>query len=272
MHYIKKLLKLVITPVTHFIGNFTKRYYFEDNIRVYDYNLNKQNSKRLNFINHRKVYKFSEQFVKGKICLDAGCGSGYGSNILSKEAKKVYGIDASSKSLKYAKSSYKNIDFERMFLPKLSFPDSFFDLCICSEVLEHLKEYSKEGDTVRELKRVLKPNGIMILATPNIELLNNHGFGYEELKSLLDKNFNNVAFFENSLIPRDKALWEYRLNNNKHGLIYTKNINLNETCQGAEHDNKLKESNINDPYGFDNIQIQLKELHNTHSFLAVCKN
>ena len=42
---------------------------------------------------HFHRYAFAAQFVKGKRVLDMACGDGYGSNMLSKEAEYVVGID-----------------------------------------------------------------------------------------------------------------------------------------------------------------------------------
>jgi SAM-dependent methyltransferase len=47
----------------------------------------------------------------------------------------------------------------------LPFPDASFDLITCTEVIEHLEHYRS---TLREMYRVLKPGGTLVLSTPNI--------------------------------------------------------------------------------------------------------
>lgn len=47
----------------------------------------------------------------------------------------------------------------------LPFEDSTFDLVTCTEVIEHLEHYRY---TIREMFRVLKPGGTLVLTTPNI--------------------------------------------------------------------------------------------------------
>ena len=47
----------------------------------------------------------------------------------------------------------------------LPYADQSFDLVTCTEVIEHLEHYRY---TLREIYRILKPNGILVLTTPNI--------------------------------------------------------------------------------------------------------
>jgi len=47
----------------------------------------------------------------------------------------------------------------------LPYPDASFDLVTCTEVIEHLEDFRS---TVREIGRVLRPDGICIISTPNI--------------------------------------------------------------------------------------------------------
>ena len=67
------------------------------------------------------------------------------------------------------------------------FADNQFDLVICSEVLEHIKEYGKEDQAVNELKRITRPSGVIVIGTPNKKLLPDHGFSFEEMDPLMKK-------------------------------------------------------------------------------------
>ena len=61
-------------------------------------------------------YQLASRYVKGKIVLDAGCGSGYGSEELAKAgAKKVYGIDLVADSINYCQThhSHPNLVFRK---------------------------------------------------------------------------------------------------------------------------------------------------------------
>ena len=48
---------------------------------------------------------------------------------------------------------------------QLPFPDASFDVVTCTEVVEHLEHYR---DTLRDMHRVLKPGGTLVITTPNI--------------------------------------------------------------------------------------------------------
>ncbi|HNW23798.1 MAG TPA: class I SAM-dependent methyltransferase [Candidatus Dojkabacteria bacterium] len=93
--------------------------------------------------------------------LDVGCGhSTLLADIYSKTTN-TYGIDPDINALK-RNTLIKNI--KNCFVEKMPYKDNFFDLVICSWVLEHLLEPKK---SFKEIYRVLKPSGKLIFLTPN---------------------------------------------------------------------------------------------------------
>src|SRR3989304_9384275 len=78
---------------------------------------------------HRERYNFARQFVKGKKVLDAGCGSGYGSQLLSNDATFVIGADIQEEGILYAKEKYHaaNLRFITTDSSRLAFVDNTFD-------------------------------------------------------------------------------------------------------------------------------------------------
>lgn len=102
---------------------------------------------------------FNDRFKKGdqiKI-LDIGCWNDY---IYFKDLPiKYYGLDL-----------VKAVDMPRFVRqdlnknPKLPFKDNFFDGIFCFEVLEHLCFPEK---IINEIKRVIKPNGLILISLPN---------------------------------------------------------------------------------------------------------
>lgn len=95
--------------------------------------------------------------------LDAGCGEGH---LIEKLNKKnfYYGVDITDIALQKAKKRCPHAEFYKMDLSKIDFNDGFFDVVICTEVLEHIFDYKK---VINELKRVLKKDGYLILTFPN---------------------------------------------------------------------------------------------------------
>ncbi len=120
---------------------------------------------------HLARYHFARQFVKGKRVLDAACGSGYGTAMLAESASSVIGIDISREAVGYARANYAaaaaagaEIDFSEGDCLALPFTDESLDVVVAFEIVEHLKDAT---GFLRELRRVLRPGGLLLLSTPN---------------------------------------------------------------------------------------------------------
>jgi len=94
--------------------------------------------------------------------LDIGCGDGYLTNILSEEYPQaaLYGIDVYPKHKKF-KGEYKKGDITEA----LPYKNGQFDCIVLGEVIEHVPN---PDFVLREIYRVLKKNGYLIISTPNL--------------------------------------------------------------------------------------------------------
>jgi ubiquinone/menaquinone biosynthesis C-methylase UbiE len=117
---------------------------------------------------HIKRYEFASNFIGGKKILDIACGTGYGSAFLKNAgALKVTGIDISEEAIEYARKHFSapDIDFQVGNATNiLSVGDESVELIVSFETIEHIKEYE---NYLKEMRRVLKNNGMIILSTPN---------------------------------------------------------------------------------------------------------
>ena len=95
--------------------------------------------------------------------LDVGCASSPQINYMV--AKEKTGIDIRPEALEYIKK-HSTAHFESGSVLKIPFPANSFDTVVCIEVLEHLYPHQVQI-AMQELTRVLQPDGILILATPN---------------------------------------------------------------------------------------------------------
>ncbi len=96
--------------------------------------------------------------------LDVGCGEGFILvNFARNKVGKIYeGVDNSKTAIKLGKKMYPNLDIKVGDIYNLPYKDNSFDLLICTEVLEHLKDPDK---ALAELRRVTKK--YIAISVPN---------------------------------------------------------------------------------------------------------
>jgi 2-polyprenyl-3-methyl-5-hydroxy-6-metoxy-1,4-benzoquinol methylase len=119
---------------------------------------------------HQKRYQFAKKYIKGKNVLDIACGLGYGSyEIAMWGAKKVIGMDIDMHSINSAKKNYKNNNLAFLVGNAESIPlkSNYMDVVISYETIEHL---TNPKAFIKEIKRILNKDGILILSTPNKEI------------------------------------------------------------------------------------------------------
>jgi len=116
-------------------------------------------------VEHLHRYAIAGEYVKDKIVLDIACGEGYGSNLLSKNARAVTGVDIDARTIKAASGKYSknNLKFIQGRVEDIPAAENSFDVVVSFETLEHSSEH---GKIFSEIKRVLKPGGLLIISTP----------------------------------------------------------------------------------------------------------
>lgn len=108
----------------------------------------------------------------GDTVLDLGCNNGQHTLKLAGKCRKIIGVDHDKKQLAIAWASVRdkkvnNAQFGIQDLEKkLNFDPNSFDKVIFLDVLEHIVNRSQ---ILKEIRRVLKPGGLVFLAVPNIE-------------------------------------------------------------------------------------------------------
>lgn len=117
-------------------------------------------------LEHLHRYALAGELSAGKQVLDIACGEGYGSALLARNAESVTGVDIDADTINKAKKKYSsgNLRFINANALSTSLPDQSFDLVVCFETLEHLEE---QDELLRELKRMLKPGGLLMISTPD---------------------------------------------------------------------------------------------------------
>ena len=152
---------------------------------------------------HLVRYAFAAPLCAGKRVLDAGCGVGYGTSYVAEHgAGHVTGVDIDPESIAYAEQRYAapNVTFRVGDLRTLGLAAASFDTVVSFEVIEHLREQEAFVD---ELARVLRPEGVLVLSTPNAPETNDapeNPFHLRELsrpdfEALLRARFEEVELF-----------------------------------------------------------------------------
>lgn len=114
-------------------------------------------------IRYQQILEKIEKISSGKkiTILDIGCYPYHVGHILEKLGHTVYGIASLHEPVKHPRVRECNIEKDRF-----PFKDNFFDMVLCNEVIEHLVQ--SPFPPLSEIKRVLKPEGFLMVTTPNI--------------------------------------------------------------------------------------------------------
>jgi len=118
-------------------------------------------------LNMEKRIRIIEKFIiPGKTkFLDCGCGTGkYVEALSSRFNIDIYGIEYLEDKLNQAKLINPQLRIKKGDIEKIDFPDSYFDVVLLNEVLEHIPNEKK---ALNEIFRVLKTNGKLIIFSPN---------------------------------------------------------------------------------------------------------
>ncbi|MGG0814138.1 rhamnan synthesis F family protein [Paenibacillus alvei] len=157
-------------------------------------------------VEHMQRYHSIMHIVEGKKILDAACGEGYGSALLAGASESVVGIDISDESIKWASEKYQldNLKYMKANITSLPFEDESFDVVVSFETIEHVDELSQHL-FLKEVKRVLRKDGIFIVSTPDKEIYTDipkfenqfhvKEFYVEEFEEFLGKYFKNVDMY-----------------------------------------------------------------------------
>jgi SAM-dependent methyltransferase len=153
-------------------------------------------------IEHLHRYFLARELCRGLDVLDVASGEGYGSALLAQTAASVIGVDLSKKAVDHAANSYNlaNLSFKVGDARELPIEDGSLDVVVSFETLEHFFEHNQ---FLAEVKRVLRPQGRLIISSPErdvyspLESIANpyhvNELSRAELEVLLHSHFQNLG-------------------------------------------------------------------------------
>lgn len=118
------------------------------------------------WLEHYARYAFAREFCAGQRVLDCACGEGFGAALLAPVAAEVTAVDLSGAAIAHAQARYPHprLRFVQGNALQLPFADASFDRIVSFETLEHLVEHEA---LLAEFDRVLAPEGILLISTPD---------------------------------------------------------------------------------------------------------
>lgn len=117
------------------------------------------------FRRHEVAYHWVAERFGGRVVVDAGSGEGYGAELLRQSgASQVLALEYDGAAVAHSARTYPGVRTLRANLDALPLPDDCADLLVSMQVIEHLWDLPR---FLREARRVLRPGGTIVVATPN---------------------------------------------------------------------------------------------------------
>jgi SAM-dependent methyltransferase len=116
------------------------------------------------FRRHQVVYQRLAPLCAGREVLEAGCGEGYGADLIAGVARRVVAVDYDPAAVAHVRGRYPKVEVMQANLAELPLPDASVDVVVNFQVIEHLWD---QAQFVAECARVLRPSGLLMVSTPN---------------------------------------------------------------------------------------------------------
>lgn len=155
-------------------------------------------------IEHLHRYFFARALCRGLDVLDVASGEGYGAALLAQVARSVVGVEIAEETVGHANAAYgvPGLTFLQGDARRIPCADASFDAVVSFETLEHFYEHD---EFMAEVRRVLRPGGLLILSSPERDVYSPaggtpnpyhvHELTHAEFSALLGKNFAHVAMY-----------------------------------------------------------------------------
>ena len=118
------------------------------------------------FRRHLVVYEWIGARIAGLQVIDMACGEGYGSEVLSRSAAEVLGVEANPDAYEHARLRYRreNLRFERGVVETHG-TESSYGAVVFLQTIEHVHDPEA---VLKHFRSILAPGGVAYISTPNV--------------------------------------------------------------------------------------------------------
>lgn len=133
-----------------------------------DYNLIAEHFSKTRDFLWEELKNFSQFCREGQKILDLGCGNGRLLKLFEDIKIDYIGVDASEKLIELAKKRHPKARFQKADALSLPLPANYFDRVFSIAVFHHIPSEKFRLRFLQEARRVLKPEGLLILTVWNL--------------------------------------------------------------------------------------------------------
>ncbi len=167
---------------------------------------------------HYQRYNAALPLIKDKTVLDIASGSGYGTFLLSSEARTAYGVEINQDAVDYSRVQYvrSNLKYLQGSVDSIPLEDRSVDVVVSFETIEHVSA-ELQVRMMEEIRRVLKDDGILFISSPDKRYYSDergfdnpyhiHELYASEFKALLNRYFRHVRFAGQRFLFGCCAVW-----------------------------------------------------------------
>ena len=116
------------------------------------------------FRRHEVAYRWCADKYAGQDVLEAGCGEGYGADLIAATARRVVAVDYDAATVAHVGARYPRVQVVAANLAAIPMPDASVDVVVNFQVIEHLWD---QPQFITECLRLLRPGGLLLMSTPN---------------------------------------------------------------------------------------------------------
>ena len=138
----------------------------EENINTSEYFDNQFEEKQVDKINTLRQECYLKHVKPGDLVVELGCGVSYFPEMARLKGARSFGLDFSQKAIEMMSKKFPDVGYVLGDATNTNLGSDIYDVVVSGEVIEHLE---KPKELVKEMVRICRQNGKIIISTPHLE-------------------------------------------------------------------------------------------------------